>query len=211
MDSRWKAEHRGSDSRFWQWEDHETTGTDSWFTGKCDLPNSSPASTVKTKWIQKNQQKQDNHMEEHSPVAYEQACRVTGCLQSTRRQQVLRQSLEWHSLKIMRANLTKSTRACVSKGEGREEERKRETDGVCCWVPSLWNLGYGSTAGGPVCDLHCAGQPVLRQQPPAWSKYTTAELSSTAVYDCVQADCTANRAKHLFKNCWLYKKKPHSS
>lgn len=42
-----------------------------------------------------------------------QGCRVTGCLQRRRRQQVCTRLSERHSLKIIRANLTKSIRACV--------------------------------------------------------------------------------------------------
>lgn len=59
-------------------------------------------------------------------------------------------------------NLSKSDEehACASK----KEKRQRETDGVCCRVPSLWNLGYSSTAAGPACAhpvyLPCAGQRV---------------------------------------------------
>lgn len=92
----------------------------------------------------------------HSPVVYEQGCRVTGCLQRRRRQQVTA------AMTFTKNNLSKSDEehACASK----KEKRQRETDGVCCRVPSLWNLGYSSTAAGPACAhpvyLPCAGQRV---------------------------------------------------
>lgn len=180
MDSQWKAQQRGLDSRFRQREDHEATVTDSCPAVKWDPPNSPSASAVKMKWTKKkNIQKKTSTWSMHSPVVYEQGCRVTGCLQRRRRQQVCRMT-------FTKNNLSKFDKehACASK----KEKRQRETDGVCCRVPSLWNLGYSFTAAGPACAhtvyLPCAGQWVNHLR---GVNIQTAELYPPAVYCYVQA------------------------